>query len=96
VQSGQLNNGSLAVTVIAIPQGSARNVAFGCDNGLQGKPPAELRVAIWQGVDWVVHQVIVDGGKGQTVVEFDAPASTSVVSVQRQDLGAVQVGYEVS
>ena len=49
VQSGSLNNGANAVTAIAIPFGSAKEIGFACDNGLQGLPSARLRVAVWAG-----------------------------------------------
>jgi hypothetical protein len=39
---------------------------------------------------------VVDAAKGQTVVKFAKPGSTSVISVQRLDAGGVNVGYEVS
>ena len=96
VQSGTLINGANAVTAISIPRGTAKTIGFGCDNGRQGLPPAQLRVAIWHG-GWEVHgQVAVDGSKGQAVVKFAKPGSTSVISVQRLDAGDVNVGYEVS
>jgi lysozyme len=96
VQSGTLNNGANAVTAISIPEGSGRTIGFGCDNGLQGLPPARLRVAVWAG-GWQVHgSVVVDSAKGQTVISFSKPATTSVISVQRLDGGQVNVGYEVS
>ena len=47
VQSGSLNNGASAVTAIAIPFGSAKEIGFACDNGVQGLPTARLRVAVW-------------------------------------------------
>ena len=40
LQSGQLNNGKGAFTVIAVPPGTAHQIAFGCDNGVQGLPPS--------------------------------------------------------
>ncbi len=96
VQSGTLNNGANAVTAISIPEGSARTIGFGCDNGLQGLGPARLRVAIWHGA-WQVHNaVVVDSAKGQRVIGFSNPATTSVISVQRLDAGEVNVGYQVS
>ena len=96
MQSGTLINGANAVTAISIPKGNAKTIGFGCDNGRQGLPPAQLRVAIWHG-GWEVHgQVVVDSSKGQTVVKFAKPGSTSVISVQRLDAGDVNVGYEVS
>jgi GH25 family lysozyme M1 (1,4-beta-N-acetylmuramidase) len=96
VQSGQLNNGANAVTVITVPVGSASAIAFGCDNGLQGLAPAVLRVAIYD-TEWHLTQpVTVDGTKGQTVIKFDDPGKTGVISVRRQDAGEVTVGWEVS
>lgn len=96
VQSGILSNGASAVTAISIPEGSARTIGFGCDNGVQGLAPARLRVAIWDGA-WQVHDpVVVDGAKGQAVLTFAKPGSTSVISVQRLDAGEVSVGYQVS
>ena len=96
VQSGQLNNGANAVTVITVPPGSGTNIAFGCDNGLQALPPAVLRVAIYD-TEWHITQpVTVDSTKGQTVLQFTDPAKTGVISIRRQDTGEVMVGYEVS
>ncbi len=96
VQSGQLNAGASAVTVITVPHGSGTNIAFGCDNGLQGLPPAVLRVAIYDTQWHITDDVTVDSTKGQTVLPFPNPTSTGVISVKRQDAGEVIVGYEVS
>ena len=96
VQSGQLNNGANAVTVITCPQGSGSSIAFGCDNGLQGMAPAVLRVAVYD-TEWHLTQpVTVDSAKGQTVIPFTDPAKTGVISVRRQDAGEVVVGWEIS
>jgi len=96
VQAGQLNTGASAVTVIAVPWGSAKAVAFGCDNGVQGLAPAVLRVAIYDTAWHVTPSVTVDGTKGQSIVSFPDPGKTGVISVVRQDAGEVIVGYEVS
>jgi hypothetical protein len=96
VQSGQLNNGANAVTVIAVPPGSATKIAFGCDNGIQGLPPAVLRVAIYDTSWHVTNPVTVDSTQGQTVLDFVDASKTGVISVRRQDAGDVFVGYEVS
>jgi len=96
VQSGQLNTGAAAVTVISVRHGSATNIAFGCDNGIQGLAPAVLRVAIYDTAWHVTASVTVDGTKGQTVLSFPDPKSTGVISVIRKDAGGVVVGYEVS
>lgn len=96
VQSGQLNNGANAITVIAVPWGSASGIGFGCDNGLQGQPPAVLRVAIYDTQWHITQPVTVDAAKGQSVIWFPDPGRTGVISVRRQDAGEVVVGYEVS
>ena len=92
VQSGQLNNGANAVTVITVPLGSAKAIAFGCDNGLQGMAPAVLRVAIYDTAWHLTQPVTVDSAKGQTVIQFIDPSKTGVISVRRQDAGEVMVG----
>ena len=97
VQSGQLNTGAGAVTAIAVPHGSGTNIVFGCDNGVQGLPPAVLRVAIHDNTGWhITNNVTVDSTKGQTGVVFQDPGSTGVISVDRQDAGQAVVGYAVS
>jgi hypothetical protein len=96
VQSGQLNSGTGAVTVITVPQGSARTVAFGCDNDLQGLPPAKLRVAIFDTQWHISPDVVVDSAKGQAVLVFGDKAKTGVISVRREDAGDAVVGWQVS
>lgn len=96
VQSGQLNNGAGAVTVISVPWDSASNIAFGCDNGIQGLPPAKLRVAVFDTTWHVTDSLTVDSAKGQTVLAFKDRAKTGVVSVKRLDAGDVVVGWQVS
>ena len=96
VQSGQLNNGANAVTVITVPWGTASNIAFGCDNDLQGLPAASLRVAIYD-TEWhITDSASVSSTTGQTVIKFTDAAKTGVISVKRLDAGDVIVGYEVS
>jgi lysozyme len=96
VQSGQLNTGANAVTVITVPWGSGTNIAFGCDNGVQGLPPATLRVAVYD-TEWhITDTVTVSSTTGQTVVKFTDASKTGVISVKRLDTGEVVVGYEVS
>jgi lysozyme len=96
VQSGQLNNGANAVTVITVPWGTATNIAFGCDNDLQSLPPASLRVAIYDTAWHVTDNATVSSTTGQTVIRFTDAAKTGVISVKRLDAGDVIVGYEVS
>lgn len=95
LQSGQLNFGYHALTVISVPPGTAHHIAFGCDNGVQGQPPARLRVAIFATGWHVDNEVPVDGTKGLRIVPFPDPAKTGVISVIRVDAGQVPVGYVV-
>ena len=92
VQSGQLNTGANALTVIAVPPGSGSKVAFGCDNGVQGLAPAVLRVAIFDTQWHVTNGVTVDSTKGMTAVQFPDAGKTGVISVIRHDAGEVIVG----
>lgn len=95
LQSGNLNLGSNAQTVVSVAQGTAHRVAFGCDNGLMALPPARLRVAIYGGGWRVFENVVVDGTKGQTIIAFPSPAQTGVLSINRMDAGNAQVGWVV-
>ena len=95
LQSGNLNLGRNAQTVVSVAPGTAHRVAFGCDNGLMALPPARLRVAVWGGGWRVFENVVVDGTKGQTVIAFGDPARTGVLSVNRMDDGNAQVGWVV-
>lgn len=94
---GTLNEGSFALTVQALPRGKYTNVGLVCDNGLQGKPAAGVRVAIeHQDGSWQVGTFTVDGKKGQTVVIFSDPVNVVGISFRREDLGDVRVAYQVS
>ena len=95
LQSGQLNFGSHALTAISVPPGTARHIAFGCDNGVQGQPPARLRVAVYATGWHVFNEISVDGTKGLQIVTFTDPAKTGVISVIRADDGKTPVGYVV-
>ena len=97
LQSGQLNLGKNAMTAISVPPGTAHHIAFGTDNGVEGQPPAVLRVAIYStGPNWYVKANLqVNGTKGLTVVAFPNPAKTGVISVIRQDAGTLPVGYVI-
>jgi hypothetical protein len=95
LQSGQVNAGKGALTAISVAQGTARQIAFGCDNSLQGQPPARLRVAI-HSTNWSIYEnVVVDSTKGQHIIAFPNPAKTGVISVARMDDGIVSIGYVV-
>lgn len=94
---GQLADGPQAITPISLPRGRYKTIGFIADNGLQGLPPAQLRVALDQGGgNWHLEHVAVDSTKGQTVIVFPDPANTDGISVRREDGGAVHVAWEVS
>lgn len=93
---GQLSEGAEAITPISLPKGRYKTIGLICDNGLQGLPPAQLRVAIHGGNGWTLHPTKVDSTTGQAVVAFPDPAATDGISVQRLDKGDVHVAWEVS
>jgi len=95
LQSGQLNNGKNAVTAIAVAPGTAHQIAFGCDNSIQGQPVTRLRVAIFDTAWHVTAAAFVDSSKGLTHLAFPNPAKTGVISVTRTDAGVTDVGYVV-
>jgi hypothetical protein len=95
LQSGQLNNGGGAFTVIAVPPGTAHHIALGIDNAAQNVPEARVRVAFYD-TAWHVHSdVVVNGAKGLSILNFPNPAKTGVVSVRRNDTGNAAVGYVI-
>ena len=97
LQSGSLNNGKNAHTAIAVPPGTAHQIAFGCDNGVQGQPPVRLRVAIYgPGPGWhVTKDLVVEGNKGLTHLAFPDPSKTGAISINRADAGIADVGWVV-
>ncbi|MGH3265682.1 MAG: hypothetical protein ACRDNS_27235, partial [Trebonia sp.] len=95
LQSGQLNNGHGVFTVIAVPEGSARQISFGLDNHAQNVPIARLRVAIFD-TAWHTHpDVVIDGNRGLQSIAFPNPAKTGVVSIRRNDAGTQAIGYVI-
>jgi hypothetical protein len=95
LQSGQLNTGHGVFTVIAVPPGSAHQIAFGVDNHAQNVPVAQLSVAFFD-TAWHVHpHVVLDGNKGLGILAFPNPSKTGVISVRRNDAGNAAVGYVV-
>ena len=95
--TGLLTDGAQAITPISLPKGRYATIGFIADNGLQGLPPAQIRVAIHQGGgSWHTEHVSVDSAKGQTVITFPNKALTDGISVQREDAGGVHVAFEVS
>jgi hypothetical protein len=95
LQSGQLNLGKNAHTVIAVAPGTAHHIAFGADNGVQGLPPAKLRIAIFDTSWHITNDLIVNGTQGLKVMTFPNPSKTGVISVSRADAGTAAVGYVV-
>jgi hypothetical protein len=94
---GQLAEGPKAITPISLPKGRFKSIGFMCDNGLQGLPPAQLRVGVFHGAgNWQVAQVTVDSTKDLAAVVFTDPGNTTGISVQRSDNGDVHVAWEVS
>jgi hypothetical protein len=94
---GTLAEGLQAITVVSLPKGRYKTIGFLADNGLQGRPPAKVRVAVHQGGgNWHLDTVTVDSTKGQTVVTFPNPGNTDGVSIRREDAAAVHVAFEVS
>jgi hypothetical protein len=95
LQSGQLNTGHGVFTVIAVPPGTAHQIALAVDNHAQNVPVARLRVAFFD-TAWHVHpDVTIDGSKGLGILAFPNAAKTGVVSVRRNDAGNAAVGYVI-
>lgn len=94
---GQLAEGTNAITPISLPKGRYKTIGFIADNGLQGQPPAQVRIAVNTGQEsWHVDHITVDSTKGQAVYTFPDQANTVGLSIQRSDGGTVHVAYEVS
>jgi hypothetical protein len=93
---GQLAEGPKAITPGSLPRGRYKTIGFIADNGLQGLPPAQLRVAVHHNSQWQVTSVTVDSTKGQSVVTFVDPGGSDGFSVRREDAGDVHVAWEVS
>lgn len=93
---GNLNNGVNAITAISLHKGSYNAIGFFGDNGLQGKPPAKLRVAVHDKNGWDIHHLVVDSTKDKPWFKFRDPATTDGVSVQREDAGDVILGWDVA
>ena len=95
LQSGQLNTGKGAFTVIAVPPGTAHAIAFGLDNHAQNVAAAALRVAFFD-TTWHVHpDVVIDGNHGLQTMPFANASKTGVISVRRNDAGNAAVGYVI-
>lgn len=95
---GQLAEGPKGFTPIALPKGKYTKISFLIDNGVQGLPPASIRVAECHGANlWHVSNVVIlDSTKDQAVVMFFDPINTTGLSIIRNDEGNAHVGWEVS
>src|ERR1700761_1122819 len=93
LQSGQLNNGHGVFTIITVPPGTAKQIAFGCDYTAQNTGVARLRVAVYD-TAWHVHPDVVIG-QGLGALAFPDAAKTGSISVRRSDDGKTAVGYVV-
>lgn len=92
---GQLASGQEAITAISLKKGAYGGIGFLADNGVQALPPASIRVAVHDAKGWhVTKGVLVDSSKPKPVIHFSDSADG--VSVQREDDGAVAVGWDVS
>ena len=93
---GQLTDGAQAITPISIPKGKYSAIGFLGDNGLQGKPPAKIRVAVHSAAHgWHVEHLVVDSTQPKTWISFPQ-SDTDGVSVQREDDGSVAVAWDAS
>ncbi len=86
--SQQLADGPGAITPLSFKDG-CRTLRLIADNGLQGLPPAQVRVAVRYSDHWKIERVAVDSGKGATSISLQPGAFGA--SVQRTDNGAVHV-----
>jgi hypothetical protein len=94
--------GDNAEQAFTFPRGTAKTVAFFCDNTKVGgatDPGAKLRVVIWAtGKAPEIHEDVVVNNKGgvQAVIPFTDPTLTHSVTATRLDAGAFPVAVEVS
>jgi hypothetical protein len=93
---GQLNNGPAAVTPISLHPGDVGSIGFVADNGILGKPPVRLRVAVHDTKGWYAREVTVDSTKPKPWFEFRDDRTTDGVSVVREDDGSVPVAWDAS
>lgn len=93
---GQLADGAGAVTPISLPKGKVKAIGFWGDNGVQGLPPARLRVAVHDAKGWYSESVTVDSAKSKPWISFRDAATTDGLSIRREDDGAVHIGWDAS
>ena len=95
---GELKDGNTEPTILSWPAGNVHAIGFGCDNGFQQLPAAQLRVAVHSragGWSQILDPIMVDSSKGKTVIAFTAQ-DVDIVSVARLDDGVVAVSWDAS
>lgn len=91
---GTLINGHYAVTPIAVPPGRYRTLILFGDNGRQKLLPAELRVSIYRdGYGFDTQRVLLDSAKGAVEINLTDHTLVEGISIQREDVGAVNVSW---
>lgn len=102
--SNELRMGHNAITIIKVNPGEFTNLDFGCDNGLQGLPPAVIRVAFQHHIPgtvsgppgapvWGAMTETVDSKKDPVMLTL--PSNVQLISVRREDAGDVHVGWSL-
>lgn len=91
---GLLINGHGAVTPIVVPPGRYRSLLLFGDNGRQKLLPAELRVSIYRdGFGFDTQRVLLDSVKGAVEIVLTDPHLVGGISIQREDVGAVNIAW---
>jgi hypothetical protein len=103
MSSNELRLGHNAVTIIKVRAGEFSRIEFGCDNGIQGLPPALIRVALQHHTPgtvagpaapvWGSMIESVDSKKDPVSIGF--PADVQLISIRREDAGDVHVGWSL-
>lgn len=102
--ANELRLGHNAVTIIKVKPGEFTALDFGCDNGIQGLPPAVIRVALQHYTPgtvagpnlpiWGSMIETVDSKKNPVMITL--PSNVQLISVRREDAGDVHVGWSLS
>jgi len=99
----ELRLGHNAVTVIKVRPGEFTTLDFGCDNGIQGLPPAVIRVALQHHTPgtvsgpatpvWGAFTETIDSKKDPVMITL--PSNVQLISIRREDAGDVHVGWSL-
>lgn len=102
--SNELRLGHNAITILKVKPGEFASLELGCDNGLQGLPPAVVRVALQHYTPgtvagpaapvWGAMTETVDSKKNPVAITL--PANVQLISIRREDAGDVHVGWSLS